>query len=143
MLSNPDKEKRKYLRHAVSIPIDVSLDEAAPFTQEHLKDVSLGGLCFKSKNFLDTGRLINIRINITKPVFEARGKVVWCSRGDDLFEIGVEFVKSQDAFRARMIEQIFYIMEYKKKVFEEEGRQLSNSEAALEWIKRFADDIEV
>jgi hypothetical protein len=143
MIQNFEAEKRKYIRHAVNIPIDISLEDAAPFQEEHLKDVSLGGICFTSKSFLDTGRVIHIKISITKPIFEAQGKVVWCRHAGDFFEIGVEFIKKQDIFRARMIEQICYIIQYKKKVLEEEGRTLSNGEAALEWIKKFADEFEV
>jgi hypothetical protein len=116
MTENIGPEKRKYIRHAVNIPIDISLDDTAPFHQENLKDVSLGGLCFKSKNFLDIGRVINIKISITKPIFEAQGKVVWCKQAGDFFDIGVEFTKSQDVFRAKMVEQICYIIQYKKKI---------------------------
>jgi hypothetical protein len=142
MQSAQGNENRKYIRHAVEIPIEVSLNEAAPFETEHLKDVSLGGLCFKSRNFLDTGRVINIKISITKRIFEAEGKVVWCKPCTDFFEIGVEFTKDQDVFRARMVEQVCYIIQYKKKVLEEEGRTLTNGDAAMEWIKKYAEEFE-
>ena len=58
----------------------------------------------------------------------------------DDFELGVEFLNADDAFRARMVEQVCYIENYKLTVFREEGRRLSLEEAAREWISKFASD---
>ncbi|MEO0444302.1 MAG: hypothetical protein AAFZ92_11295 [Pseudomonadota bacterium] len=53
--------------------------------------------------------------------------------------MGVNFNSDQEAFSARMVEQACYIEQYKKDVFEAEGRVLSSDEAATEWITRFAN----
>ena len=71
-------------------------------------------------------------------VFTAQGIVVWCSKRNNLYVVGVKFMDSQTAFRVRMVEQICYIEGYRKKVFEAEGRQLSYEEAAIEWITKYA-----
>ncbi len=46
----------------------------------------------------------------------------------------------EDAFRARIVEQVFRIKEYQQQVLENEGRRLSDQDAASEWIARFAGD---
>lgn len=38
----------------------------------------------------------------------------------------------------RLIEQACYIEEYRKEVFSQQGRQLSEEEAAKEWIDKYA-----
>jgi hypothetical protein len=39
----------------------------------------------------------------------------------------------------RMVEQVCHIEQYKKELFEDEGRALTGEQAAMEWIKRFAE----
>ena len=46
-------------------------------------------------------------------------------------------MNTNDAFTARMLEQIWQIMNYQNRL-EQEGRVLSIEEAALEWIDRYA-----
>jgi hypothetical protein len=40
--------------------------------------------------------------------------------------------------RARMVEQVCYIENYKKVVYQTEGRLLTAEEAAMEWICKYA-----
>ena len=44
----------------------------------------------------------------------------------------------QDAFLARMVEQICHIEDYRQSVCRVEGRRLSAEEAAVEWIAQYA-----
>jgi hypothetical protein len=37
-----------------------------------------------------------------------------------------------------MVEQVCYIENYKKMVYQTEGRQLTTEEAAMEWIGKYA-----
>jgi hypothetical protein len=71
-------------------------------------------------------------------MFETKARVVWCSACEGGFELGVEFLAAEDAFRARMVEQVCYIEQYKKMVYQTEGRLLTAEEAAMEWIGKYA-----
>ena len=73
-----------------------------------------------------------------QPAFITQARVAWCKARADGFELGVEFLDAEDAFRARMVEQICYIENYRKTVYETEGRALTSEEAALEWIGKHA-----
>lgn len=134
-----DKENRQFIRHPSDISIEVQLADVAVSAQEYLSNISLGGVSFKSKVFLDIGRIIYVTIPLVKPVFKAKGCVVWCTFQGEYFDVGVEFIDVSDAFKARMVEQVCHIEQYKKEVYEKEGRVLTGTEAALEWIAKYAD----
>ena len=129
---------RSFIRHPSNIPIDFQLEELVVEGNEYLKNVSVGGLAFNSKSQIDVGRIIRIKIPLVNPVFQALGRVTWCRPENSHFEVGIEFLDENDTFRARMVEQICHIEEYKQEVLEKEGRTLSGEEAASEWIQRYA-----
>jgi hypothetical protein len=105
-------------------------------------DVSAGGLAFFSENAYEPNTSLKIKIQLVNPVFEAGARVVWCNRSGNLYEVGVEFLETKDAFRIRMVEQICHIEHYKNEIKEKEGRLLNGREAALEWINKYADSFE-
>ena len=129
---------RNFIRHPVSIPIDFQLEELVTKGNEYLRNVSYGGLSFSSKQELIVGNVINIKIPLTQPVFQVVGRVSWCRPENNQFEVGVEFLDKHDMFRARMVEQVCHIEQYKQKMLKTEGRELSGEEAALEWIQKYA-----
>ena len=48
------------------------------------------------------------------------------------------FLDAEDAFRARMVEQLCHIEDYRRSVHRTEGRDIGIDEAAVEWIDKFA-----
>jgi hypothetical protein len=132
---------RAFIRHPADVPLEVRAGPVATPAELHATNVSLGGLCFLSRDALTVGGEVRIRIPTVSPPFEADARVVWCRpHGDGSWEVGARFLTSGDAFRARMVEQVCHIEEYRSRVRESEGRALSGSEAAREWIARYAGD---
>lgn len=131
---------RQYIRHPSDIPIEVQLDEVAVDEKDYLTDISFGGLSFKAKTRVSPGSFIKIRIPLVNPKFEVQAKVAWCrrSREGELFNVGVVFMHSDEAYETRMVEQVCHIEHYKREILEKEGREISSEEAALEWINRYA-----
>ena len=130
---------RHSIRHPSDIPIEFSVDELALEERDEMNDVSFGGLSFRSHSHIKTGTAITIKIPFVDPPFETTAKVRWCRKreGGD-YDIGIAFSDREEAFRARMVEQICHIEHYKREVLEKEGRKLSGEEAAMEWISRYA-----
>ena len=129
---------RQFIRHPVDVPIEIRCDSAAP-SVVHTRDISAGGLAFRSAGEVDPGARIEVRIPHVQPPFEAHARVVWCREsayGD--YELGVAFLDAEDAFLARMVEQVCYIEDYRRFVLMHEGRELSQDEAAAEWIAKYA-----
>ena len=131
---------RSYIRHPTDVPIELSPVDRVREERSRIKDVSVGGLSLKSDVSLETNTLIKIRIPLVEPPFETHGKVVWCKKNEFDYEIGVKFTTEQDAYAARMVEQICHIEHYRISVRESDGRELNIEEAAQEWIKKYARD---
>ena len=130
---------RSFIRHPSDIPIEYQADEKeGPVSQEHLNNVSTGGLAFSCAYPLSPGSMLNIRIAVVEPRFEAQAQVAWCHPEGDGYVVGVAFTESDDLFRARMVEQLCHIEHYKAEVLASEGRQLDGEQAAREWIDKFA-----
>lgn len=129
---------REYIRHPSSIPLEVKIVDQATTQQDVLSNVSMGGLCFCSREPVDPGAHIAIRIPALGDGIEVTGRVVWCHHSGQWYDVGVAFTDSQEAFRTRMVEQICHIERYKEEVQRREQRELSSAEAAAEWISKFA-----
>jgi hypothetical protein len=129
---------RRYIRHPSDIPIEFHVEGIAVHSTESLHDVSYGGLSFTSKSRVLPGSEISITIRFVKPAFKTTALVKWCRKRGKLYDVGVAFCDPEDAYRARMIEQVCHIEHYKRETLEKEGRKLTGEQAASEWIKRFA-----
>ncbi len=129
---------RSFIRHPSNIPIDFQLEEQVTEGTDYLKNDSQRGLAFNAKIPLKAGTTIRIKIPLIQPVFQAIGQVTWCRPQEHDFEIGIQFLNESDTFRARMIEQICHIEQYKQEAFEKTGRHLTGEQAAIEWIEKFA-----
>ena len=130
---------RQFIRHPIEVPIEVHCDEVAELAEVHTQDISAGGLALRSSQSVPPGRRIEVRIPHVEPAFEAAARVVWCRSGlHGGFELGVSFLDAEDAFLARMVEQVCYIEDYRRFVLMHEGRELSQEEAASEWIAKYA-----
>ncbi len=131
---------REFIRHPLDVPISYSLAESVFDDADYLKDISAGGLCFCSKHDMPIESTVHIKIPIKEPEFEADGLVVWSVHCTDYYEIGVSFRDEDTEFNVRMMEQVCHIEHYRKEVLAKEGRTISDEEAAVEWIKKFAKD---
>ena len=131
---------RKYIRHPSSIPIEYMLKHYTAAKEKNLTNISIGGLCFQSNYFIDSGSELLIRIPTVKPPFSAESVVVWCKKKNNNFDVGVKFNDNKTEFRMRMVEQLCHIEEYRKKILETEDRTLSSEEAAFEWIHKHAEE---
>lgn len=129
---------RQFMRHPANITIEVTAGSELDHAARCSHNVGLGGLAFQSDRPLPNGTVIELRIPIVRPAFETRARVVWCRASDAGYDMGVEFLDPNDVFRARMVEQICHIEDYRAGVFRSEGRELTAEQAAMEWIGKYA-----
>lgn len=128
---------RTYIRHPTNIPVQIEC-KSCQASRRRISNVCYGGLAFESNCFIEPGTQIRIRIDIVNPCFEADGIVSYCRRKGGQYRVGVEFIRRDDLYIARMVEQICHIENYKQRVAEQEGRRLSTQDAAREWISKYA-----
>jgi hypothetical protein len=130
---------RQFIRHPVDVPIEIRTEHAAPGAAVQTHDISVGGLAVHSVEPVTPGAMIEVRIPYVEPAFAARARVAWCRpHRAGGHELGVSFLDAEDAFLARMVEQVCYIEDYRKSVARLEGRHLSSEDAAHEWIEKYA-----
>lgn len=134
------QQSREFIRHPVSIPLEVAPQSAREQLNLKLNNVSLGGLSFASPIELDQGTVIKIKIPTIKPIFRVDAIVQWCKQIKNHFEMGVQFLDKDDAFRVRMIEQICHIEEYRNEEQQKTGKRMTRNQASLEWIEKFGED---
>ncbi len=131
---------RSYVRYPSGLPVSVSLEEVVASETLYLNNISRGGLSFNSMVALEVGTVIRLRIPPNRPLFEVPGKVVWCKKMSLQYVIGVEFINADDKARTQIIEMVFRIDGYRRKLLEQEGRGLTHQQAALEWIEKYWAD---
>ena len=132
-----EQDPRKFIRHTVDVPVEI-VEFSGSRSEDHSVDISYGGLSFESDACLELGGTVFLRIATVDPPFEGEGRVVWCRPENGRFLVGVQFLDAETAFRSRMIEQVCSIENYRKEVERDEGRVLTSSEAAAEWIQKYA-----
>ena len=130
--------RRRFIRHTAGVPIEVRAVSGAALRKLESVNVSEGGISFVSDVDYPLGMVLEVRIPEVDPPFEAAARVVWTSPEGTRFCIGVAFLDANDAFRARMVEQVCAIERYRREVEEREGRALTPADAAAEWIARYA-----
>jgi hypothetical protein len=131
--SNP---KRQFIRHTVHVPLEISQVDGEVAAAESV-NLSYGGLAFQVEECPDRGQVLELRIPSVEPPFETRVRVAWCRPEEDGFLVGAAFLDPKDAFRARMVQQVCTIENYRREVERDEGRTLSAAAAVAEWIRRF------
>ncbi len=131
---------RQYIRHLAEVPIELQSAEFDSTDVDTVNDISHGGLSFSSPRRFKVGAVVQMSITVVDPVFKAYARISWCENRGDYYDIGAEFLEVEDSFRARMVEQVCRIEKYRQEQREQHGRELTSTEAATEWIRKFASD---
>ena len=125
-----------YIIHPSDIPIECEPEE---IPVDDFGTRVCGGLLFRSQSSLVEGSRVRLRIPFTQPQFEATCHVHGCTQdATDQFLVRVHFLREEDLYRIRVVEQACHIEHYKREMLEKEGRSLSGNEAAYEWINKYA-----
>jgi len=139
-------EMRRFIRHPLCLPLAYKVIE--PGTKEGKKaarsetiNVSSGGLLFPAKHPAGTGARILIKMPFEDKLFNVRAKVVRCVSNPEtkFYDIAVSFPRPQEAFKVKMIEQIYLIAGYRDLLSLQTGQDVSLEEASRKWIKRYSD----
>jgi len=135
------KERRQFVRHPICYPLKFKYASKKDAEQSKTLNISEGGLLFLSKRHLPHGRLIVIELPFQNKVFRVKAKVMHVIQDREnpkLYNVGVSFFRYSDAFKVKLIEQIYLIDEYRALRSVQLGREISFKEASMEWIKRYS-----
>ncbi|MEA3489858.1 MAG: PilZ domain-containing protein [Candidatus Omnitrophota bacterium] len=137
-------EKRRFIRHLLVNPLEFQVSEEKEFEKSETLDVSEGGLLFVSKNDVPAGTLIKLQMPLYDKIFKVKAKVMHTEKdtATGLYRIGVTFVNYTDAFKVKLIEQIYLIEEYRVLRSLQMEKEMTMQEASKEWIKRYSERFE-
>lgn len=138
-------EYRRFIRHPLCLPLSFKIIKSKSKSlqeEERSKtiNISLGGLLFPSKQAVEPGAAIVIKMPFESKVFNVRAKVVRCVKSAEskLYDVAVSFSRPQEAFKVKMIEQIYLIAEYRDLLRLQSGKDVSMEEASRRWIKKYS-----
>ncbi len=134
------KERRKFFRHPIQVPLKLRLKQRAHEATSQSCEISLGGLSFIWPRKLSRGSLLNITIPVNEKLFELNAQVAYSreDRKTARYFTGVTFVDFPSAFKARLAEEVLQIMEFRKSISRERGQEVSEEEAASQWVREHA-----
>ena len=135
------QEKRQFLRHPISYPLRFEVTSEEKHEDSHTLNISKGGLLFLSRYKAKLGAIITLKLPFQNKAFKVKAKVVHIEKDKDnprLYNIGVSFDQHSDAFKVKLIEQIYLIDEYRSLRSIELGHEMGMREASEEWIKRYS-----
>jgi c-di-GMP-binding flagellar brake protein YcgR len=137
----PDKERRRYIRHLLVNPLEFQITGVGEAERTKTVDVSEGGLLFMSKTEVAPGTEIKLSMPLYDKVFKINARVVHSTKdlSSGLFSTGVMFVNYADAFKVKLIEQIYLIEEYRVLRSLQIGKDMTIQEASKEWINRYSE----
>lgn len=121
--------------HPDEIPLDLEVIERPLAHNENAMPLRL--VC-RLPIPLESGQLVSIHTRDQIHCPNITGQVDWCSPQRGGYELGILFPDSEHAMRIRMFEQVCHIRRYRRYLEEHQGRILSEDEAAMEWIARYA-----
>ena len=135
------KERRRFIRHPVCYPLEFEYAPKKIKEKTRALNVSEGGLLFISRHSLRKGELIILKMPLQNKVFKVKAKVMHVTKDSEspnLFNIGVSFYRYSDAFKVKLIEQIYLIDEYRILRSLQLGHEMTMQKASEEWIKRYS-----
>jgi len=137
-----ENEKRKFFRHPIKVPIQLTRVENNTAVNSRAEDLSQGGLAFFWPESIPEGTLLQLSIPVEKQLFKMKAYVTHSQKDPDtgLFKTGVYFEDSVSSFRAKLAEEIIQIRQYREKMSLLRGHPFSEEEAAKVWIDRNAED---
>jgi len=96
---------------------------------------------FSSKNPLKLGSLIILKMPLQDKVFRVKAKVIHSTKdrnNPNFFNIGVSFYRYSDAFKVKLVEQLYLIDEYRILRSLQLGYEITMEKASEEWVRRYS-----
>jgi len=137
-----ENEKRKFFRHPIKIPIQLTRVEESSSVNTRAEDLSQGGLAFFWPEPIPEGTHLQLSIPVEKQLFKMKAHVTHSQKdaNSGLFKTGVCFEDGVSSFRAKLAEEIIQIRQYREKMSLLRGQPFSEEEAAKVWIDRNAEN---
>ena len=143
------RERRSSDRHIVELPVKYRVLEEHKGSKKtsiltvtsKSKNICDGGLLFLSSETFKVGTFLELSFPVKDRIFNMQGRVVHVSEDPEtgLYKIGIFFSNADYLFKVKMAEQLRQIHQYQQQLSKDEGRIVSEGEAAQKWIEKHSD----
>lgn len=123
-----------FIHHPENIQIELSRQTNSDTDNGVQK---LGLKCYSDQPY-PPGIPLQLRIPSVDEQFTVGATVSWCHKDGQRYKLGLQFNSKESAMKLRMLEQLCHILCYKQRIFEQQGIELSDEQAAAEWIQQYA-----
>ncbi|UVE19364.1 PilZ domain-containing protein [Pseudomonas sp. LS44] len=131
---------RQFLRHPSELPVELIKRKHAFLPKQRLHNISLGGVACNSIKGFRRGTAVELHIPLLGEQARCAGVVAWCRKQAGDYLVGVAFIDEDSLFRARMVEQVCQIEQYRMQRERQAGQALPVEVIAKEWISQHAAD---
>ncbi|MGC4007610.1 MAG: PilZ domain-containing protein [Pseudomonas sp.] len=131
---------RQFLRHPCDFPVELVIRKQTFLPRQRLHNISLGGVACNSPRGFRRGTSIELRIPLLGDSACYPGIIAWSRKQASDYRVGIAFIDEDTLFRARMVEQVCQIEQYRRQQEQASGTRLPFETLALEWIAQNAAD---
>ncbi|MBB4864472.1 asparagine synthetase B (glutamine-hydrolyzing) [Pseudomonas nitritireducens] len=131
---------RQFLRHPCDFPVELVIRKQTFLPRQRLHNISLGGVACNSPRGFRRGTSIELRIPLLGDSARYPGIIAWSRKLASDYRVGIAFIDEDTLFRARMVEQVCQIEQYRRQQEQASGTSLPFEQLALEWIAQNAAD---
>jgi hypothetical protein len=139
---NKKSEKRRFIRHPLQYPLKTKIvhpEGHHTIVHSSSDNIGAGGLVFKSSSEIPVDSEVEMAITVEGRKFLLDGTVIRCESSDDgAYNVAVSFNKPDEALKARMMEQVVRIEEFKDRLEKRYNMKCDFSWVADKWIKRYS-----
>jgi hypothetical protein len=125
-----------FIRHPAEYPYTLRCITPSSPTNRRPTVCINGGIRIGTQQFFEPGSIIEVETTVNGQSLCFSGQVLW-SKDGPRGEMTLIFDNPDDAFKARMAEQLCHIKCYQQQQ-QQVGRHLDDQEAANEWISQYS-----
>ncbi len=127
-----------FIRHPDNFPIDIKRNWRDVLRPRRAEPRQIGlGLCFESSRYMKPGTVIELSIPLRGETQTFHAHVALVMQNDRGYEIGCFMESEEEAYRARIVEQICHIEAYLQSRRQKRGLS-SENRGAQQWIDQNA-----
>jgi hypothetical protein len=134
---------KRTIIHPPVIPLAIEKHTNPDQAGKKIRKIDRIRLLIQYDNFIEPKTEVIIKYPVTDENYSVTGTVVNCDKDRNGYNLVVEFSDKNNVSRVRMVEQICRIELYKRQVLKNESRSITKTQAALEWINKYAKDFMV
>jgi hypothetical protein len=129
-------KQQSLIYHPLLVPVNIRNVRE----EVEMRSGCMGELAVHSPTRFSVGSQVLLSLYMAESTPSLYCRVIWLFGSEGRYLMGLTFDGEDEAYKMRMVEQLCHIHAYQHVVAKQEGRLLSDEDAAREWIDRYSKD---